>query len=55
MNGQVRRHLVEGGKGGGAMLGGRICNVVVTPFDVRRLEMALAFTGVHSLLLLCLG
>ena len=35
------------------MLGGRVFDVVVTPCDVRRLEMAVALTG--SLLLLYLG
>ncbi len=39
--------------GGGAMLGGRVCDVVVTPCDVRRLEMVLA--RIVSFLLLCLG
>ena len=41
-------------RGGGAMLGGLVYDVVVTPCDVRRLEMAL-LARVGSLLLLCLG
>ena len=41
------------GKGRGAMLGVRFCDVVVTPCDVPRLEMALA--QIDPLLLLCLG
>ena len=31
-----------GGEGGVALLGGRVCDVVVTPCDLRRLEMAVA-------------
>ena len=41
-------------RGGGAMLGGLVYDVVVTPCDVRRLEMAL-LARIGSLLLLCLG
>ena len=37
-----------------AMLGGRVYDVVVTPCDLRRLEMAL-LARLGSLLLLCLG
>ena len=40
--------------GGGATLGGRVYDVVVTPCDLRRLEMAL-LAQIGSLLLLCLG
>ena len=40
-------------RGGGAMLGGLVYDVVVTPCDLRRLEMARPTLG--SLLLLCLG
>jgi len=36
------------------MLGGRVCDVVVTPCDLRRLEMA-PLARIDSLLLLCLG
>ena len=36
------------------MLGGRVFDVVVTPCDLRRLEMAL-LAQIGSLLLLCLG
>jgi len=43
-----------GGEGGGAMLGGRVCDIVVTSCDLRRLEMAPG-TISNSLLLLCLG
>ena len=35
------------------MMGGRVCNVVVTFFDLHRLEMAVAMLG--GLLLLCQG
>ncbi len=34
--------FVEGGSGGGVMFGGRVGDVVVTPCDLRSLEMALA-------------
>jgi len=46
----VQGRFVEGGGWGGAMLGGWVCDAVVTPCDVRRLEMVLARIG--SLLLL---
>ena len=42
------------GRGGGAIFGGRCFDVVVTPCDVRRLEMAPP-ARIGSLLLLCLG
>ena len=47
----------RGGGGGVALLGGRVCDVVVTPCDLRRLENTQYRThkGVDSLLLLCLG
>jgi len=51
--GRCKGRFSEGGRGGGAMLGGRVCDVVVTPCDVRRLEMARPRIG--SLLLLCRG
>ena len=41
-------------EGGGAMLGLGVFDVVVTPCDLRRLEMA-PLAGIVSLLLLCLG
>ena len=41
-------------RGGGAMLGGLVYDVIVTPCDLRRLEMAL-LAQIGSLLLLCLG
>ena len=41
-------------EGGGAMLGVGVCDVVVTPCDLRRLEMV-PLAGIVSLLLLCLG
>ena len=40
-------------EGGGAMLGVGVCDVVVTPCDLRRLEMVQP--RIVSLLLLCLG
>ena len=43
-----------GGEGGVALLGGRVCDVVVTPCDLRRLEMARQVL-IDSLLLLCQG
>ena len=42
------------GWGGVALLGGRVCDVVVTPCDLRRLEMARQVL-IDSLLLLCQG
>ena len=50
--GQVQGRFVEGAEGG-AMSGGRVCDVVVTPCDLRRLEMARP--RIDPLLLLCLG
>ena len=48
------RAFLGGAEGGvWAMLGGRVCDVVVTPCDLRRLEMAL-LARIGSLLLLCL-
>ena len=44
---------MEGGGWGGAILGGWVCDVVVTLCDVRRLGMVLA--RIDPLLLLCLG
>ena len=41
-------------RGGVAMLGGLVYDVIVTPCDLRRLEMAL-LAQIGSLLLLCLG
>ena len=43
----------RGEGGGGAMLCGRFCDVVVTPCDLRSLEMVQMSIG--PLLLLCLG
>ena len=55
--GQVQGRFLEGRGGvvvtGGAMLGERVCDVVVTPCDLRSLEMARPRMG--SLMLLCLG
>ena len=51
--GRCQGVLLRGGGGGAAKLGGRVCDVVVTPCDVRRLEITRARIG--SLLLLCLG
>ena len=49
------RAFLGGAEGGvWAMLGGRVCDVVVTPCDLRRLELAL-LAGVTPLLLLCQG
>ena len=45
--------LSGGVEGGAAKLGGRGCDVVVTPCDLRRLEMAPTWTD--TLQLLCLG
>jgi hypothetical protein len=42
-----------GKRGWGAMLGGLVCDVVVTPCDLCRLEMAQSLTD--TLLWLCLG
>jgi len=42
------------GKGDGAIFVGRGCDVVLTPCDLRRLEMA-PLARIGSLLLLCLG
>ncbi len=52
-NGQVQGCFVEGWRGYAAKVGGWVCDVVVTPCDVRRLEMVLARPD--ALLLLCLG
>ena len=55
-HGQVQGRFVEGGRGGVALLGGRVCDVVVTPCDLRRLEMARqVLVLIDSLLLLCQG
>jgi len=53
MSGRCNYVSWRGGGGGGAMLGGRVCDVVVTPCDLRSLEMARP--RISSLLLLCLG
>ena len=52
--GQVQGRFVEGWRGGAAKLGGRVCDVAVTPCDVRRLEMA-PLARIGLLLLMCLG
>ena len=51
--GRCKGVLLRVGGGGAAMLGGRVCDVVVTPCDVRRLEIQRPSND--SLLLLCLG
>jgi len=51
--GRCQGVLLRGGGGGAAMLGGRVCDVVVTPCDVRRLEIQRPRNG--TFLLLCLG
>ena len=53
VDGQVQSRFVDGRRVATAMSGGRICDVVVTPCDLRRLEVAL-LAG-YSLLLLYLG
>jgi len=51
--GRCKGVLLRGGGGGAAKLGGRICDVVVTPCDVRSLEIQRP--PVKPLLMLCLG
>ena len=45
--------LLRVGGGGAAKLGGRVCDVVVTPCDACRLEMTRA--QIDALLLLCIS
>jgi hypothetical protein len=47
------RALLGGAEGGRAIFGWQVCDLVVTPGDLRRLEMEQPRIG--SLLLLCLG
>ena len=51
--GRCQGVLLRGGGGGAAKLGGRVCDVIVTPCDVRRLEITRV--RIDRLLLLCLG